>query len=470
VKSNPAPALQLAYEAACKYLSSLSDESVKATASLDDLRRRLSMPMPVVGMPPDQVIRELIEGTADGHLRSASGRFFAWVIGGALESATAADWLASTWDENAALAASAPAAAIVEEVAGQWLKQMLELPIEASFAFTTGCQMAHFVCLSAARYAVLKKVSWDVHAEGLCGAPVIRVIVSDQRHVSVDRALRFLGIGSKQITQIETDRDGRMKSEDFEASLLDQAVPTIVVLNAGDLNIGAFDLFEALIPISKRAGAWVHIDGAFGLFAQASRQHKHRTAGIELADSWATDGHKWLNVPFDCGVAFVRDREAHRSSMSIDASYIFPQSNVRDQIHWNPEWSRRARGYAVYAALRELGAEGIEQLIDRCCEHARELVDGIGDLCGVEVLWRPTLNQGLVRFVDPASTSPLDDDRFTDRVIAKINETGEAFFSGTTWRGQRAMRISVVNWRTNPDDILRSIAAVKRSLESLSNK
>ena len=284
--------------------------------------------------------------------------------------------------------------------------------------------------------------------------------MSDLRHATVDRALRFLGFGQRSLLVLPTVGDGSVDRAAFHEALARDDGPTIVILGAADLNVGAFDAFAELIPAAKKAGAWVHVDGAFGLIARASRSKRHLMMGVDLADSWATDAHKWLNVPFDSGFAVIRDRAAHRASMAASASYITHGDSVRDQIDWNPEWSRRARGFAVYAALRELGRNGVEDLIDRSCVHASNLVSGIGELPGATVLWPPTLNQGLLRFFNPLpGASEEDHDRWTDEVIRGINETGEAFFSGTTWRGRRAMRVSVVNWRTTAEDVERAVAA-----------
>jgi aromatic-L-amino-acid decarboxylase len=459
-----APAVEALHRAlyhATEYIGSLDERSVAATVRLEELRARLGGTLPTEGTDPARVIDELVANTVGGHLGYASGRFFAWVSGGSLTAALAADWLTATWDQNAALYACGPAAAVVEEIAGTWLKDLLGLPPEASFAFTTGCQLAHFTCLAAARHAVLRDAGWDVGAEGLFGAPPVRVVTSDQRHGSVDRAVRYLGLGARSLIAVPTDADGRINPATFRAVVTPGQGPTIVVLDAGDLNIAAFDPFAELIPLAKAAGAWVHIDGAFGLVACASRSKRPLLAGIDRADSWATDGHKWLNVPFDSGLAVVRDREAHRASMTISANYIAAEGGARDQINWNPEWSRRARGFALYAALRELGRTGVEQLVDRSCAQARALVTGIGTLTGAEVLWTPHLNQGLVRFRALRSgATEADHDARTDAVIAAVNATGEAFFSGTTWRGKRAMRVSVVNWRTTEDDVRRTVAAV----------
>lgn len=357
---------------------------------------------------------------------------------------------------------------MVEEIAGEWIKELLHLPQQSSFAFTTGCQLAHFTCLAAARASVLKKVGWNINEDGLFGAPTIRVLTSEHRHASIDRAVRYLGLGNKSLVTLQTDSDGRLRSENLKDALTVSTVPTILVLNAADLNIAAFDPFEELIPIAKETGAWVHIDGAFGLFARASKQKFHLTAGLELADSWATDGHKWLNVPFDCGIAIVRDRDAHREAMTISASYIDPENQARDQIDWNPEWSRRARGIPVYAALRELGKDGVADLVDRTSRYCHTIVTEIDKIPGAKMMWEPQLNQGLLRFLDlrPGATE-ADHDRRTDAVIAEVNASGEAFFSGTIWNGLKAMRVSVVNWRTNDEDVNRTIRAVENVVREL---
>ncbi len=450
--------------AAKAWLQNLDDQPVGATATLNDLRSTIRSKLENEGLAADQVINELVHSTKGGLHASAGGRFFAWVIGGSVPSALAADWLTSTWDQNAALYACGPAASVIEEIAGEWIKELLDLPREASFAFTTGCQLAHFTCLAAARSAVLKRAGWDVNQDGLFQAPPIRILTSEHRHGSIDRAIRYLGFGNKSLQSLAADENGQVRPETLEKALGESNNPTILVLDAADLNIAAFDPFIKLIPMAQKAGAWVHIDGAFGLFARASRTKRYLTEGIEQADSWATDGHKWLNVPFDCGVAIIKDREAHRDAMTIRASYIAPQSQARDQIDWNPEWSRRARGIPVYAALRELGKNGVEELIDRTSRHCHTLVTEIGKLPGVEVLWEPTLNQGLLRFLDPKpNATNVDHDTRTNLMIQKINAKGEAFFSPTTWRGMIAMRVSVVNWQTTDEDIKIVVESIKHS-------
>jgi glutamate/tyrosine decarboxylase-like PLP-dependent enzyme len=294
------------------------------------------------------------------------------------------------------------------------------------------------------------------------GAPAIRILSSTERHGSFSRAVRLLGFGESNVKVLPVDDQGRLVPEALEEELKkDTTAPTLVLLQAGDINIGAYDDFEKLIPIARRQGAWIHVDGAFGLWAGASSRFRHLVEGVAAADSWATDGHKWLNVPFDSGFAFVADTEAHRASLSIRASYLTHASDARDQVDWNPEWSRRARGFPAYAALRQLGRDGVAELVERCCQHAHSLTTRIGALPGAEVLWEPTINQGLVRFLDRSSgAGESDHDLRTDEVIAEILKTGEAFFGGTTWRGRRAMRISVTNWRTNDADVDRVVKAV----------
>jgi glutamate/tyrosine decarboxylase-like PLP-dependent enzyme len=461
-------ALDRAYHHAARWLDGLETRSVAATTTLEQLRARLGIPLEAHGADPVRIVDDLAAATEGGLLGSPGGRFFAWVIGGTLHSALAADWLTSAWDQNAGMYATAPAAAIAEEVAGAWLLELLELPREASFAFVTGCQMAHVTALAAAREGVLRGAGWNVETDGLFGAPSIRVLANATRHSTVDRALRFLGIGKRALCAIPTDDDGRVTVASLESALSANPGPTIVVLAAGDLNTGVFDSFRTLIPIAKAAGAWVHVDGAFGLMARASRTKQHMAEGVELADSWATDAHKWLNVPYDSGIAIVRDRQAHHASMTVHASYLYPSQEVRDEVDWNPEFSRRARGFALYAALRELGREGLSDLIDRCCAHCHAIVTGIGALQGAEVLWEPELDQGLVRFLDPRpGATDADHDTRTESVIAAINATGEAYFAGVTWNGKRAMRVSVVNWRTSDEDVARTIGAARRALDEL---
>lgn len=448
-------ALDRAAHHARAFLQSLDTRSVAPTADLAALRARLGRPLPERGMPAVKVVDELARDADPGILGSQTGRHFAWVIGGGTPAAMAADWLTTVWDQNAGIHACGPAASVVEEIAAGWLKTLFELPADAGVAFTTGTQMAHATCLAAARHAVLRDAGWDVEARGLAGSPPIRILANADRHGSVDRAVRLLGLGSDNIVPLPLDSAGRVTAAGLRTALAAGAGPTLVVLQAGDLNRAAFDPFAALAPVARAAGAWVHVDGAFGLWAKVAPGRRHLVEGLELCDSWTTDAHKYLNVPYDSGLAFVRDAAAHRAAMTLSTSYLPAAAAGRDQIDWNPEFSRRARGFAVYAAIRELGREGMAEMVERTCAHALALVEGIGVLPGAEVVAASGLNQGLVRFGDDART---------DTVIAAINATGEAYFGGVMWQGRRCMRISVSNWRTTDADVARAISAVKSVL------
>ena len=458
--------LEAALENSLAYLEGLDRAPVAATVDLATLRSRIGRELTNEGVPSEQVVADLVKDVEGGILGSAGGRFFGWVIGGSLPAALAADWLTSAWDQNSGHHSCGPAAAVVEEVSGQWLKEILGLPAHASFALVTGCQMAHVTCMAAARHAILAKRGWDVEQQGLFGAPPIRVVTSDKRHETFDRAIRLLGMGLAQVEYLPSDSHGQLPADALERALkTDSSTPTIVLLQAGDVNTGMYDSFKTLIPIAKHYGAWVHVDGAFGLWAAASARYRHLVQGVAEADSWATDGHKWLNVPYDCGYAFVADAEAHRASMSSHAAYLTHEGDARDQMDWTPEWSRRARAFPTYAALRQLGRNGVSDLVERCCEHAHSLVMEIGRLPGAEVVSEPVINQGLVRFLDSKpGASDADHDRRTEEVIAAILASGEAFFGGTAWQGRRAMRISVSNWLTSEKDVRRVVSAVAKVL------
>jgi glutamate/tyrosine decarboxylase-like PLP-dependent enzyme len=459
--------LERATQLALSYLDSLDDAPVCSTVPLAELRRRLARRLSEDRVDPVTVIDELAHDVDGGLLGSAGGRFYGWVIGAGLPAALAADWLTATWDQNAGLYACGPAAAVVEEVCGAWLKDLLGLPASASFALVTGCQMAHVTCLAAARHAVLARAGWDVNRDGLAGSPSIRILTSSEVHGTTTRAAKLLGIGTANTLVLPSDSAGRLAPEELRGALSrDPERPTIVVLQAGDVNCGAFDPFPELIALAHAAGAWVHIDGAMGLWCNAVPDLRHLLAGAELADSWATDGHKWLNVPYDCGYAFVAHPQSHRAAMEHRASYLIHADEVRDQLDWTPDHSRRARGFATYAALRELGRTGVADLVARCCRRAYDIVTGIGALPTVRIVCVPQINQGLVSFLDARPDATEEDhDRRTDEVIAAINATGEAFFTGTTWRGRRCMRVSVSSWRTTDDDVDRAVAAAAQALQ-----
>jgi len=456
------PELKRAAELAAEYIDSLDRQKVSTEIGPQALRERLYKDLTPDGLPPMQVIEELANDARDGLLNSGNGRFFGWVIGGGIPVAIAADWLTSAWNQNAAAYACSPSAAVIEDVAAGWLKDILGLPQQASYAFVTGCQMAHVTALAAARHRVLAKQGWSVETQGLAGSPPIRVLVGEH-HETLLRALRHLGIGTNAVVQVDKRGDGTIDVAALEAELgKNPHMPTIVSLAAGDLNRGAFDPIDEVCDLGHAHGAWVHVDGAFGLWAAASPRYRHLVKGVEKADSWATDAHKWLNVPYDSGIAFVADATAHKTAMSIPAPYKVEVEDVRDQFEWGPEWSRRARGIPVYVALRTLGRNGVAAMIERCCDLTRDFVSQLGELPGVEVLTQPVINQGLVRFLDPNG----DHDRRTAEVINRINATGEAWFGPTMWHGMRVMRISLSNFRTTAADIRRAVRAVKVALNT----
>lgn len=456
------PELKLAAEIADEYIDSFDIHQVSQEIDADELRKRLSKELTDDGISPTRVIEELNQDAKDGLLHSAGGRFFGWVIGGGVPVSVAADWLASAWDQNAAAYACSPSAAIIEEVAGEWLKEILGLPKQATFGFVTGCQMAHVTSLAAARQKLLDDRGWSVQEKGLGGSPPIRVVVGEH-HETLLRALRLLGIGTDAVVQVAIKDDGTIDTSALKSELANcPGMATIVSLAAGDLNRGAFDPFGEVCDIAHAHHAWVHVDGAFGLWVATSPRLRHLVKGIEKADSWATDAHKWLNVPYDSGIAFVANADAHKSAMTIPAAYKVEVENVRDQFEWGPEWSRRARGIPIYAALRTLGRNGVAEMIERSCDLTRILFEKLGRLQGVEVLTKPIINQGLVRFLD--SDPNGNHNARTDEIINRINQSGEAWFGGTLWQGMRVMRISVSNFRTTEADINRVVKAIKQTL------
>ena len=446
--------LQLTADYAAQFLGTLEERPIRADASVEELREALGGPLPETGREPAQVIAELIAGAEPGVVAMPSGRYFGFVIGGALPAALAADWLTSTWDQNAGLVAGGPSAAVVEEVALAWLRELLALPDGVSAGFVTGCQLAHVTALAAARHHVLAAAGWDLARDGLQAAPRIRVLVGEERHVTVDRALRFLGIGSAQIEPLSVDEQGRMRTEALREALRTETGPTIVCAQSGNVNTGAFDPLEEIADAIEGSGAWLHVDGAFGLWAAASPRFRHLVAGSERADSWATDAHKWLNVPYDSGIAFCAHPDSHRAAMTVRASYLeqVEPDAARDQVDWTPEFSRRARGFPIYAAIRSLGRAGIAEMVERCCDHAVRFGELLGAEPGVEILNEIVLNQVLVRFGG--------DDEVTQATVRRVQEDGTCWLSGTQWQGRAAMRISVSNWQTSAEDVERSAAAI----------
>ena len=444
---------------ALAYLNGLPTRPVGLHATVAQLRASLGGPLPDQPEDPRQVIAALAEAAEPGLLASPSGRFFGFVIGGATPAALGADWLASAWDQNAGLYVLGPAAAVVEEVAAGWLAQLLGLPPGVSTGFVTGGQMANFTGLAAARHEVLRRTGWDVEVSGLVGAPPVRVLAGQARHATIDRALRFLGLGTAALEPVDTDDQGRMRVSALRAALDRGRGPAIVCAQVGNVDTGAVDPVGDICEVAHGAGAWVHVDGAFGLWAAASPRLRPLVAGVEHADSWSTDAHKWLNVPYDSGLVFCAHPEAHRAAMGVRASYLVHSAGgERDALDYNPEFSRRARGFAVYAGIRALGRDGIADVVERCCALARRFASRLSAHDNVEILNEVVLNQVLVRFRDTGD----DHDAHTRRVVARIQQDGTCWMSGTTWRGQAAMRISVSNWSTDETDVDRSVEAILR--------
>ncbi len=446
-------------EIAADYVESLGERPVFPRITPEQLREELGGPLPDEPLDPERVIEELAAAAEPGVVALGSGRYFGFVIGGAVPAALAADWLTSTWDQNAGIYPIGPSASVVEQVTREWLVELLGLPGEASVGFVTGTQLAHVTGLAAARWHVLDAVGWDVGREGLAGSPPIRVLVGEQRHVTVDRALRLLGLGAP--TVVAADDQGRMVADALVEALAETAGPTIVCAQAGDVNTGAFDPLEQIADACEGVSAWLHVDGAFGIWAAVSPRFRHLVAGLERADSWTTDAHKWLQVPYDSGLVFCAHPESHRAAMTVTASYLIQDEGarrVRDAVDWVPEFSRRARGFAVYAALRSLGRSGLVELVERCCDAAARFAERIVEVEGAEVLNEVVLNQVLVRF---------ESDERTDEVIARIQGDGRIWVGGTTWAGRKAIRVSVSNWQTGDEEIDLAVEAFSAALQAV---
>ena len=444
-------------ELAADFLDSLDDRPVFPRATVDELRAALRVPLQDEPLDPAQVVEELVAAAEPGLVAMPSGRYFGFVIGGALPAALAGDWLTSAWDQNAGLYVGGPSASVVEQVVREWVCDLLGLPEHSSIGLVTGTQMGSVTALAAARFRVLERAGWDVGRDGLAGGPRVRVLVGDKRHVTIDRALRLLGLGAP--TSVAADDQGRMDADALRGALEAEEAPTIVCAQAGEVNTGAFDPFEQIAALASEHGAWLHVDGAFGLWAAASPRLGHLVKGVGRADSWITDAHKWLNVPYDSALVLCSDVEAHRAAMTVSASYLIQDETrvVRDQVDWVPEFSRRARGFAVYAALRSLGRNGLVELVERTCDCAKRFAKEIVDLPGVEVVNDVVLNQVLFRF---------DTDEQTDEVLRAVQDTGDVWMSGTTWDGRRAIRISVSNWQTTGQEIELALRSFRAAVQA----
>ncbi len=445
-----------------EYLLNLAERPVRATLTSSELRDMLGGPLNAEPESPGHVIDRLADAARHGTVASAGPRYFGFVVGGSLRVAVAADWLVSTWDQNAGIYALSPMVSVIEEITADWLKQLAHLPETMSVGFVTGCQMANFTALAAARHHVLQVSGWDVEANGLAGAPAVTVITSDESHYTIFMALRLLGFGAATAKRVPTDEQGRMRADEFRKVLNQTTGPVIVCAQAGNVNTGAFDPIEDIartIEAARLRGSrpiWLHVDGAFGLWAATSTPRQPLTRGIARADSVATDAHKWLNVPYDSGIVFCAHPDAHRSAMSLSAAYIQATDVERDPHEFVPEESRRGRAVPIYAVLKTLGSSGVGEMIERCCRLATRLSEKLSERPNVRVLNDVVLNQVLVRFAVPGR----DADELTRAVIAGVQEEGTCWLGGTTWHGMAAMRVAISNWSTTENDIDRTAAAI----------
>jgi glutamate/tyrosine decarboxylase-like PLP-dependent enzyme len=450
--------LERVLDEATGFLDGLPGRRVAARADVEGVATALRRPLPDEGAEPLEVVEELIAGAEPGLVAMPSGRFFGWVIGGVLPATLAADWLTSTWDQNAGMLASSPGAAGAEWVASEWLLDLLGLPRNSAVGFVTGAMIANFTCLAAARHDVLRRAGWDVEGDGLHGAPSVTVIVGEERHETVDVALRFLGLGEQRSIVVPADDQGRIRLDALTDTLAQVGNnPLIVCLQAGNVHSGAFDPIAAAVDLAHQYGAWVHVDGAFGLWAAASAQYRHLVAGVERADSWASDAHKTLNVPYDSGLAIVAKAEVMYAAMGVHAAYLI-QDERPDPFSTVPEFSRRARGFTVWAALRSLGRHGVAEMVERFCRHARRFAAGLAEMDGVRVVNDVVFTQVCVSF---------GADEVTREVAARLLKEGTAWMTPSTWHGQAVLRISVSNWRTTDEDVDRTLTAVRRVLSEV---
>jgi glutamate/tyrosine decarboxylase-like PLP-dependent enzyme len=449
---------------AIDFLDRLPDRLVWPPVDLAALRSALGGPLPDGRSDPEGVIEALAHQAEPGLVGTAGPRYFGFVVGGGVPAALAADWLTSTWDQNAGLYALSPAAAVVEEVSASWLINLFGLPESSSVGFATGATMANFTAIAAARHAVLERAGWNVEDDGLIGAPPIAVVTSDESHVTIFVSLQMLGLGRSRVHRVAADEQGRMRADALREALARIEGPTIVCAQAGNVNTGAFDPLPEIVEIVRaQPNGWLHVDGAFGLWAAAVPALRDRVAGLAGADSWTTDAHKWLNVPYDSGIVICRDARAHHAAMTLGAAYyVETAGGERDPYNWVPESSRRARGFAIYAALKSLGCSGLAEMIDGCCRIARRMGDELRGAEGVTILNDVVLNQVLVRFAPPNGGDAAAIDDFTRRVIAAVQADGTCWLGGTTWHGVAAMRISVSNWSTTEADADLSVEAILR--------
>lgn len=434
--------------------------------SCRELLACIEQSFPATGCSAQEVLEELSTWASPGLHTTAGPRFFAWVAGASHPLSVAADFMTSAWGQNAGNHVASPAAAAAESLCASWLLDLLDLPRTASVGFVTGATMANFTGLAAARGHVLRRVGWDVEAEGLFGAPPISVLVGEDAHTSILAALRMLGLGQDRVHRIATDAEGAMLPFAFAHTARSLDGPMIVACQAGQLNSGAFDPFPQILEIARDKQAWVHVDGAFGLWARACPTRNELTEGLELADSWSTDAHKWLQVPFESGIVIVRHAEAHQRAMATTASYLPPcEDKERDPSHFVPELSRRARGFALWAMLRHLGRDGIATMVERHCRFSQQMAMALSDEPGIAILNRVVLNQVIVRF--GADREPVTGDRLTDLTIARIVSQGICYVGGAEWHGRRVMRLSVISCATEEQDVKLSTNAILSAWRSV---
>ena len=461
-----------AFERACyhakKYRTMLTKRQPHKTDDIASLIAAFDEPTPETGMPGADIIDHLAKYAEPGLLSTSGSRFFAWVTGSSNSVGVAADWLTSTWGQNCANIDCAPSGSAVEAVAARWLLDLLHLPKESSVGFVSGDTMANFVCLAAARGEVLRKVGWDADRDGLFGAPPIRVIIGADAHATVFQALQYVGLGYGRVTKIATDDAGRMQVDDFKEKISQSEEPTIVLLQAGQLNSGAFDPFVEIIKAAHKQGAWVHVDSAFGLWARACPERTALTEGLDFADSWAVDGHKWLQTPYSSGFAIMRNAEAHRKAMTIAASYLPAYGpEVREPTHYVPELSRRATGFAAWAVIKNLGREGIAQMVERHCQLASRMAAQLAGVDGIEIMNPVELNQFTVRFGSHETNE--EKDALTTAVIEHILDEGTCYMNGGQWHGHKVMRVSVISAPTTEDDADASVQSVIRAWDAVRN-
>lgn len=444
----------------------IADRRQNPAATYAKMRAQFAAPTPETGTPPLQVIEELARQAEPGINGMTGPRFYGWVIGASNATGVAADWLTSAWGQNCGNHHATPAAAAVEEVAAQWLLDLLRLPADCSVGFVTGATIANFVCLAAARGEVLRRVGWDVEANGLFGAPAIRVLIGDDAHTSVFSALQFLGLGHDRVIRVATDAQGQINLAAFETAMRAGTGPVIAIAQVGQLNTGAIDPVGAMAAIVAEHKGWLHVDGAFGLWARACPQTAALAEGVDLADSWATDGHKWLQTPYDCGYAITRHPDAHRRAMTIAASYLpAAQAGERDPSHYVPELSRRARGFATWAIIRALGRAGIAEMIGRHCRLTHRIADRLRTTSGIEIVNQIVLNQAIVRFGGDRGDDAGD--KLTQAVIDEILRDGEIFCGGAKWRGRWVMRLSVISGQMSEADADRAAGAILKAWDKV---